>query len=138
MEGPAKHGRPKSSWCSWNPSNFLQEVLVVGRCDKVKNEVLGVLNGGTMPTGWNDTVIVLIPKISKPEKLKDLRPISLCNVAYKLSSKVLANRLKGILPKIISHSQSAFVPRRLIMDNVLLAYKLTHYLHQCAEWELQP
>jgi hypothetical protein len=52
--------------------------------EKVKEEVLAVLNGDAMPQGWNDTVIVLIPKTKLSEKLKDLRPICLCNVVYKL------------------------------------------------------
>jgi hypothetical protein len=43
-------------------------------------------------------------------------------------AKVITNRLKYILPNIISHNQSAFVPGRIISDNILLAYELTHYL----------
>ena len=75
--------------------------------DRVVTEVLEVLSGGHMPEGWNDTIIVLIPNVAKPEQVKDLRPISLCNVLYKLVSKVLANRLKVILPEVITPSQSA-------------------------------
>ena len=66
--------------------------------NKLTEEVLKFLQGGEMPEGWNDTIMVLIPKISNPETLKDLRPISLCNVIYKVISKVIANRLKHILP----------------------------------------
>lgn len=95
---------------------------------KVTEEVLAVLNGATMPEGWNETWVTLIPKVKSPESMKDLRPISLCNVVYKLISKVLANRLKVILPEIISPNQSAFVAGRLITDNILLAYEVTHYM----------
>jgi hypothetical protein len=55
---------------------------VVG--EKVSEEVLGVLNSGHMPPEWNETCIVLIPKKENPDCMKDLRPISLCNVVYKL------------------------------------------------------
>jgi hypothetical protein len=92
--------------------------------ERVKGEVLAVMNGAYMPNGWNDTVVVLIRKTKPPGKLKDLRPISLC-----LISKVLANRLKLVLPEIISPFQSAFESGRLITDNILLAYELTHYLN---------
>jgi hypothetical protein len=96
--------------------------------EKVTEEVLAVLNGGPMPPDWNETCIVLIPKTKDPDCMKDLRPISLCNVVYKLISKILANRLKSILSEIISPNQSAFVPGRLITDNILLAYECTHFL----------
>ena len=91
--------------------------------DQVVEEVLKVLNGGEIPEGWNDTMVMLIPKVKNPTRIKDLRPISLCNVVYKLVSKVIANRLKLILPDVISEHKSAFVPGRLIMDNVLTAYE---------------
>lgn len=100
--------------------------LTVG--DKVVEEVLRVLDGEEMPAEWNATTIVLIPKVQKPESVKELRPTSLCNVIYKLVPKVLANRLKVVLPDVISDAQSAFVPGRLISDNILIAYELTHYM----------
>lgn len=70
--------------------------------DNVINVVLDFLNHGIMLPDVNVTQIVLIPKIKSPEKKSNFRPISLCNVIYKTISKVLANKLKQVLPQLIS------------------------------------
>jgi hypothetical protein len=95
---------------------------------KVVSAVLGFLNGGDMPEVINQTILVIIPKVATPQELSQFRPISLCNLIYKLCSKVLANRLRFILDDIVSEEQSAFAPGRLIIDNVLIAYECIHYL----------
>jgi hypothetical protein len=92
----------------------------------VIREVLHALNSGVIPEGWNDTTVVLIPKVDDPELITQYRPISLCNVIYKIISKMLALRLNGILPEVISPTQSVFVPERLITDNVHVAYERVH------------
>lgn len=106
---------------------FYQKIWhVIGQ--DVFNSCCDWLNRCEFPNGLNDTVICLIPKCDSPSDMRDPRPISLCNVLYKILARVLANRIKNILPKVISEAQSAFVLGRFITDNVISAFELLHYM----------
>ncbi|KAL0329500.1 UNVERIFIED_CONTAM: putative mitochondrial protein [Sesamum radiatum] len=110
------------------PLIFYQKFWHVVKSDVISC-VLYFLNSRVLPMGFNETHIVLIPKCKQLQSLPQYRPISLCNVAYKIASKSIANRLKPWLDRIISPAQSAFVPGRLITDNVLLAFETNHFLN---------
>jgi hypothetical protein len=93
---------------------------------EVCKAVLEFLNSGCLDPSVNTTNIMLIPKIKNPTWVTEFWPISLCNVLYKLIAKVLANRMKKALTKIISLNQSVFVPGRLITDNIIVAFEALH------------
>lgn len=107
------------------PARFFQRNWDVVKEDVTK-AVIKFFEDGAMPEGVNDTVIVLIPKGKYPKTIKDYRPISLCNVIYKVISKVLVNRSRPLLDDLVSETQSAFVPGRLITDNALIAFECFH------------
>jgi hypothetical protein len=79
-----------------------------------------------MPTDLNKTFISLIPKKTNPATPHDFRPISLCNVIYKIITKSLANRLKNHLPNYISQAQSAFIANRHITSNIIITQEIIH------------
>ena len=96
--------------------------------DDVVHAVLSCLNSGSLFPGLNHTFISLIPKIKNPEFITEFQPIALCNMLYKLVSNVLTNRLKKVLPHIISESQRAFQSNKAISDNILVAFETLHHM----------
>ena len=94
--------------------------------EEVIHTVKSFFASGSFDTRLNQTNICLIPKTDRPKDMTEFRPISLCNVSYKIISKIMCRRLKKFLPKLISETQSAFVARRLISDNILVAQEIFH------------
>ncbi|GKC26370.1 RNA-directed DNA polymerase, eukaryota, reverse transcriptase zinc-binding domain protein [Tanacetum coccineum] len=81
-------------------------------------------NSGKLLREINSTLISLIPKVHHPKVVTEFRPIACCNVLYKCISKVLTNRIKGSLNKLVNLNQSAFIEGRNIQDNILLTHEL--------------
>ena len=91
----------------------------------LKKDIMAVFTNfharGKFEKSLNSTFISLIPKVSGAMELKDFRSTSLVSGIYKIISKVLANRLRLMMNKIISTPQNAFVKGRQILDSVLIA-----------------
>ena len=98
--------------------------------NKLTHVALEVLDGKPLPRDLNDTFLVLIPKIENLHFVSQLRPIGLCNVAYKVITKAIVNRLKPILNKVIAPTQTSFVPNRKITDNAVIVQEMLHSMRR--------
>jgi len=76
----------------------------------------------------NTSFISLIPKQDIAQTPDKYRPIALCNVVYKIISKVVANRLKPLLPSLVSGEKSGYVEGRQILHNIIQAHEVVHSL----------
>lgn len=83
---------------------------------------------GSILLALNATFLTLIPKTDTAATPAKFRPISLCNVIYKIISKVIVNRLKPLMPSLISQEQTSFVEGRQILDGIIIAHEVIHTL----------
>lgn len=107
--------------------SLLSFLLLVG--ELVTANILRFFEIGFLLKERNQSLLVMIPKNSSSELASHFRPISLCNTIYKCISKCLVNRLKKVLPKLISNFQHAFIPGHYMKDNLLLSYKLLYMVN---------
>ncbi|XP_065622950.1 uncharacterized protein LOC136064750 [Quercus suber] len=94
--------------------------------DSICNEVKKAFGLGVIPEYLNKTLITLIPKFQYPESLANYRSTSLCNLVYKIISKILVARIRPLLSNLISPIQTTFVPGRKGVDNVIIAQELIY------------
>ncbi|CAM8977963.1 unnamed protein product [Rhodiola kirilowii] len=112
------------------PGIFYQKYWSIFK-DQIVSFIKKFWEDGSLDWEINKTLIALIPKKSEAVRMEDWRPISLCNVAVKIITKILASRLQPILDRVISIYQSAFVKGRSITDNFIIAHEVSHYLRSC-------
>lgn len=101
---------------------------IIGK--KVVNFCIASLKGDYNIAEINQTRIVIIPKLSCPTQMSHFRPISLCSILYKLIAKMLVNRFQKVLHLCIDEAHSAFIPGRLITDNIIATYENLHSLRK--------
>ena len=107
------------------PALFYKEFWpIVG--DTITSAVTAFFTNGRLPKDANESLIVLIPKSPNPISINNFRPISLCNVVYKIISKLIVAKLRPLLHKIISPCQLAFIPGRWIAENQVVVHELLH------------
>lgn len=83
-----------------------------------------------LPLNLNDALVVLLPKVGKPERITQFRPISLCNVLFKIITKTMVERLKQVMPKQIGPAQASFILGRVSTDNIVVVQEAVHSMRR--------
>lgn len=109
------------------PPFFFQKLWPIVRRD-ITRAIQYFLSSGKLLKQVNYTHVALVPKQKFPQDMAQLPPINLCSMVFRIASKVLANRLKLVLPLIISQTQNAFVPGWNISDNTIIASEIANYM----------
>ena len=105
------------------PTLFYREFWSIAKQD-ILNSTHAFFHSGSLLKSLNQTFLTLIPKVQFPDDVSQFRPISLCNVVYKIISKIMVERLKPLMDKLITPYQNAFIRGRNITDNILLAHEI--------------
>lgn len=94
--------------------------------DDIWNAMLDVQSSSKIIKEISHSFNCLISKKPDPESISDHRPVSLCNVTYKILANLLCNRMEGLLNDLISMNQNAyaFFSGRIIIENSLLVYEM--------------
>lgn len=92
--------------------------------------VMKIFQGAELEKGINKTLITLILKVARPTTIKDFHPISIFNVSYKIITKVIVNKLKSIMPSLISGTQASFVEGWSISNSIIVAQEVIHYIRR--------
>ena len=94
----------------------------------MKNDIFNIVHAffhsSSLLKPLNHTFITLVPKTPFPENINQFRPISLCDVIYKIIAKILVNRLKPFMDHLITPYQNAFIRGRNILDNIMIAHEI--------------
>jgi hypothetical protein len=121
--------RSKASGPDGFSAGFFQQAWpIVG--EDVCDAIMEFFSSGRLLKEVNSTIITLVPKKKNATSMGDFRPISCCNLVYKCITKIMANRLVAGLDEVISSNQGAFVPKRSIVENILLAQELVCNYHR--------
>ena len=132
------------SYKALGPDGF-QPVFFKNYWEMVGTEVYRVVNhafvSGSIDPCLAEMLIVLIPKVDHQVHMREFRPISLCNVLYKIITKVIVNRIRPFLHDLVGLLQGSFIPGRGSLENIIVAQETFIPLINCRErkgmWHLK-